>query len=260
MEYSEEKLEGGNSNSGVVKVGNTVRRAMGSSSPSVHRLLHFLEDQGFQGSPRVLGVDDKGREILTYLPGTCSITEDAWTSEEILVSAATLLKQLHDVTATYANRSDEEWGYVYPDKNRHEVICHNDFGLYNVVINDNKCEGVIDFDFAGPGPRIRDVAYAAYWFVPISQRASDMKRYAQVDLEAGCRRLKLFCKICNIDAKSKLLDMIGEVLHDMADEQLMNRMIGAAKTEQLKRDGHLEHWSGEALAFDQYRAMIEIKL
>lgn len=87
-----------------------------------------------------------------------------------------------------------------------------------------------------------------------------MKQYAKIDVEAGCKRLKLFCKICNIDANSKLLDMIGEVLHDMADEQLMIRMIGAEKTEQLKRDGHLEHWLGESLAFDQYRAMIEIEL
>lgn len=260
MEFTEEELEGGNSNSTVVKIGNTVRRAMGPSSQSVHRLLHFLKNEGFQGSPRVLGVDDEDREILTYLPGSCSITEDAWSSEEILVSAATLLKQLHEITATYSNMPDEAWGYEYPDKNRHETICHNDFGLYNVVIDNNRCTGVIDFDFAGPGPRIRDVAYAAYWFVPISQRASDMKQYAKIDVEAGCKRLKLFCKICNIDANSKLLDMIGEVLHDMADEQLMIRMIGAEKTEQLKRDGHLEHWSGESLAFDQYRAMIEIEL
>lgn len=260
MEDSEVKLEGGNANSTVVKIGNTVRRAMGRSSPSVHRLLRFLEIQGYQGSPRVLGIDNDGREILTYLAGSCSITKQAWTNQSILLSAATLLKKLHDATETYACTSNDKWAYEYPDEQRHEVICHNDFGLYNVVINENMCTGVIDFDLAGPGPRIRDVAYAAYWFVPISQRAIDMKPYATKDVDAGCKRLKQFCSICDVDANGVLLNMISEVLHHMADESAMIRAIGAEKAVQLKHDGHLEHWSGEALAFDQYRGSIETEL
>ena len=27
---------------------------------------------------------------------------------------------------------------------------------------------LIDFDLAGPGPRLRDIAYAAYWLTPLS--------------------------------------------------------------------------------------------
>ena len=256
----EVKLEGGNSNSTVLKVGNTVRRAMGESSPSVHRLLRFLEDKNYQKSPRMLGIDEKGREILTYINGTCEISADAWMSQDILVSAATLLRELHDTTAQYPSNSDEVWGYEYPDRDRHEVICHNDFGLYNVVIDNNVCAGVIDFDLAGPGPRIRDVAYAAYWFVPVSQRALDMKLYAIADVKNCCRRLKQFCRICGVDLDIKFMDMISEVLHDMADEDLMFRQIGAEQTAVLKNEGHLSHWSGEANAFDEYRDAIETKL
>jgi len=46
--------------------------------------------------------------------------------------------------------------------------------------------------------------------------------------------------------------MVSEVLQDMADENLMVQSIGAEQTALLKRDGHLDHWLGEALAFDQY--------
>lgn len=253
MKDIEIELTGGNSNSSVVRVANTVRRSIGKSSPAVHRLLRFLADQGYQGSPRYLGEDEQGREILSYIQGSCKIDARAWMSEDILVSAATLLKGLHEATAQYPIKDGETWGYEYPDPNQHETICHNDFGLYNVVIDDNACVGVIDFDLAGPGPRIRDVAYAAYWFVPISQRALDMKSYAIADVENGCRRLKRFCNICGVNLDLMFLQMISEVLHDMADENLMIRQIGTKQTAVLKSQGHLDHWSGEALAFDRYQ-------
>jgi hypothetical protein len=51
----------------VTRAGDTIRRATGFWSPSVHALLRHLED--FPGSPRFLGIDEQGREILTFLPG-----------------------------------------------------------------------------------------------------------------------------------------------------------------------------------------------
>jgi len=255
---NEIELAGGNSNQSVVKIGNTVRRTMGASSPTVHRLLKFLEKQGFNASPKVLGIDDQGREILSYIEGRCDITEDAWESDSILISAALLLKNLHEAMSDYARHPDDSWGYEYPDKNQHEIICHNDFGLYNVVIENDRCGGVIDFDLAGPGPKLRDVAYAVYWFVPISQSADDMKKYAIRDIENGSKRLKAFCNTYGVAADGKLLDMISEVLHNMADENVMLALIGAEQTSKLKLDGHLDHWALEALAFDQYRATIGI--
>ncbi len=62
-------LPGGNVG-GAVRVGDTVRRATGPWTPAVHALLNYLADAGLTGIPRVLGFDDRGREILEYLPGT----------------------------------------------------------------------------------------------------------------------------------------------------------------------------------------------
>lgn len=59
-------LDGG-SRSTVVRVGQTVRRASHSWSPAVLDLLRHLECEGFAGAPRALGVDDQGREVLTYI-------------------------------------------------------------------------------------------------------------------------------------------------------------------------------------------------
>ena len=63
----EHPLAGGNVG-GAVRVGDTVRRASGPWTPAVHALLHHLADR-LPGVPRELGIDERGREVLSYLPG-----------------------------------------------------------------------------------------------------------------------------------------------------------------------------------------------
>jgi len=62
------RLDGGNAGA-AVRVGNTVRRATGPWTPAVHALLADLAGKGFAGSPRPLGLDSQGREVLTFLAG-----------------------------------------------------------------------------------------------------------------------------------------------------------------------------------------------
>jgi hypothetical protein len=59
----------GGSVTSVERVGATVRRATGPWTPAVHALLRHLAARGFPTAPRVLGIDDGGREMLTYLEG-----------------------------------------------------------------------------------------------------------------------------------------------------------------------------------------------
>ncbi len=58
----------------VIRVADTVRRR--STGPAVHALLGYLERVGFRYSPRLLGVDEHGREVLSYLPGSSG--RDGW--------------------------------------------------------------------------------------------------------------------------------------------------------------------------------------
>ena len=46
-----------------------MRRPVHGNSPLVHALLKHLEDVGFAGAPRFLGIDSAGREVLTYVAG-----------------------------------------------------------------------------------------------------------------------------------------------------------------------------------------------
>ena len=68
-EAAEIPLLGGDMTRGVVRVGGTVRRPVRPHTPAVHALLRHLEAADFEGAPRVLGVDARNREVLTYLPG-----------------------------------------------------------------------------------------------------------------------------------------------------------------------------------------------
>src|SRR6478752_1949254 len=53
----------------VVRSGQTVRRPQRPNSDAIHALLGHLEEAGFDGAPRFLGTDVRGREVLSYIPG-----------------------------------------------------------------------------------------------------------------------------------------------------------------------------------------------
>jgi hypothetical protein len=69
-------LPGGRMTSGLVRLGDRVRRPTGPWSPAVHEYLRHLASAGFEGSPRVLATGD-GWEELTYVEGEVA-ADAAW--------------------------------------------------------------------------------------------------------------------------------------------------------------------------------------
>lgn len=61
-------LSGGNVNE-VVRVGDTVHRTAGPWTPTIHALLAWVRAQGVSVAPAPLGLDETGREILTWTEG-----------------------------------------------------------------------------------------------------------------------------------------------------------------------------------------------
>lgn len=53
----------------VVRIGDTVRRAQPPDPDFVHALLGLFERHGWRGAPRFLGIDEQGREMLSFLDG-----------------------------------------------------------------------------------------------------------------------------------------------------------------------------------------------
>lgn len=157
-------LRGGNVNT-VVRVGDTVRRKAGPQTPTIHRLLSHVRARGVLWVPEPRGFDEQGREVLSFIPGDVPHEMPDWVwSESVLTSVARALREWHDATTSF-ERIDAVWGL--PARSPEEVVCHSDFAPYNCVFRDKSFAGAIDFDLCAPGPRLWDLAYTAYRFVPL---------------------------------------------------------------------------------------------
>jgi len=134
---NEVPLSGGHITSGVVRVGDTVRRPVTASSAFVADLLGDLRRQGFTDAPRHLGFDSAGREILSYLHGWVPARCPGWTDTQV-AAASSLLCAFH--AATRASRL----------AGRHPVVRHHDPGPNNTVFTKDVPVTFMDFDTADP--------------------------------------------------------------------------------------------------------------
>jgi hypothetical protein len=136
----------------------------------VHAVLRHLERAGFTEAPRVLGFDDVGREVLTYLEGETVAGARPWpawvSSDEALTQVGSWLRRLHDATVDFVPPEDAVWfaGQLWrPDL----VIGHHDAAPYNAVWRRGRLVGFVDWDVAGPSSREFDLAYSALMWVPL---------------------------------------------------------------------------------------------
>jgi hypothetical protein len=167
-ERSKEVPLGGGNITPVVRVGSTVRRTLNSWSGTIQLLLQHLESKGYRGAPRFLGLDAEGREILTYLPGRVGVPpyplpSFVW-ADEALREVGKLLRELHDATEDFR---PEYSAWAYPAGEPGEVVCHNDAAPYNTVFEEGLPTAFIDWDIAGSGPRVWDLAFVAWRWVPL---------------------------------------------------------------------------------------------
>jgi hypothetical protein len=167
-------LEGGCQTNGVVRVGDTVRRPLHARSEYVHAVLKHLASVGFDGAPRLLGVDEQGREVLGYIPGEVVVAAPARLSDARLVSAGRLVRGFHDATAGTPLVGDEE------------VVCHGDLGSHNIVFDSDEAVALIDWDEGvAPGARLLDFAHAVWCCADVCED--------EVDVPEQAHKVRLMC-------------------------------------------------------------------
>jgi hypothetical protein len=164
-------LAGGMGSGGaVVRVGDTVRRPVRPWSATVAAFLRHLEAVGFDGAPRHLGRDDRGREILSFIEGDVGVPPfPRWVADDaILLGVARLQRELHAAAATFTPPADAAWDRAnLPDLGPGAIVCHNDLCVENVVVRNGRVVAFIDFDFAAPNDPLLDIAIAARHWVPM---------------------------------------------------------------------------------------------
>ena len=242
-------LAGGNMTP-VVRVGDTVRRRAGPWTPTIHALLRHVRAAGFTLAPEPLGLDGHGREILSLLPGrVATYPLPAFVlSDAMLTTVARTLRAYHDATAGFAGPPQPVW--QWPATEPAEVVCHNDFAPYNLVFEDTELTGVIDFDLASPGPRVRDMGYAAYRFVPLTDPGNPDVPYPGADAQAA--RLGTFCRAYGMpgiapadvvdSAADKLRELVTFIVHSAAaGDPAQQAVLARGDTAIYERDlAHLD--------------------
>jgi aminoglycoside phosphotransferase (APT) family kinase protein len=129
---------------------------------------------GFDGTPRFLGLDEQGREILSYIHGEVDAGPHTRLSDRKLISAARLIRRFHDVTAGTPLAGDAE------------VVCHSDLGDHNMVFQGDEAVGIIDWDEdTAPGLRVFDFSHAVWCLADIGPNGPDLDEQA--------RRVRLVC-------------------------------------------------------------------
>lgn len=204
-------LSGGNSNH-VIREGATVIRSTGPWSPFVHQLLSYLAQHGFKAAPVVLE-STGSTERLTFLEGEAGNDplQPSLQTSDILVEAAHLLRRFHDITQNFVVAPNAVFQLPVKPDQPWEIICHNDFAPYNCVFKDHHLVGLIDFDTAGPGTRLWDIAYAAYRFVPLAND-EHCCQLGWSPIPERTHRLKLFCDAYGLDNQAARVALIATVL------------------------------------------------
>jgi 8-oxo-dGTP diphosphatase len=162
-------LVGGNVG-GAVRIGTTVRRPVGPWTPAVHALLAHLDKAGLDGVPRILGVDARGREISAYLPGRSADVTSEVVADAVLVDGVRWLRRFHEAVASFRPDPSLPWrngpGRALAPE---EIVCHHDVGAYNWRIEGDRVTGVVDWDMAGPGRPLDDLAFVAWNTLPLAK-------------------------------------------------------------------------------------------
>lgn len=185
----------------ITRTEDRVHRPAGPWTPTVHRLLGHLHEQGFVAAPEPVELGHT-LETVTFVPGVAG--EYPWTedvaSEAALVTSARLLRQYHDAAATFALDDDVD---VWSQSARApvETVVHGDFAPYNCVYDGIQAVGIIDFDTAHPGPRVWDVASAVYRFAPFTTGGVEGRTAPTLDERLA--RAAEFCGAYGLDAESR---------------------------------------------------------
>jgi Phosphotransferase enzyme family len=242
----EELLTGGNV-SNVIRLGNTVRRDLKPNSDKIHKLLKHLENKGFTYAPKFLGIDEKDREILSFIKGEAGhypLQEYMW-SNDALKDIANMLRLYHDAVTDFP--IEKGWQPIDHTPEPFEVLCHNDFAIYNIIFDHNRPVGIIDFDVAAPGPRLWDIAYTLYTCVPLSRFYLDETgatiNYNRSQHAKGMKeRISLFFEGYGEEVNPDFLEMVLLRLKGLCRTIERKASEGDIAFQKMIDEGHLDHY------------------
>jgi hypothetical protein len=238
---AETPLTGGTLNP-VVRIGDTVRRPVGPWTPTIHSLLAHIHRRGFHSAPEAIGVDDEGREILTYVPGTTVGWSMPWPpiirSDDLLAQVGQTLADYHRAVADFRPPGEVPWQLGAAAIADNEIVCHHDVAPYNTVIDGDRLVAIIDWDLAGPAPARSDLAFAAWQWVPL--HGPTVSAFMGWDAPpARARRLRLLLDAYALQDRAGFVNAVIERVRFNRSTMLRRAAEGSAAYQALVDQGHI---------------------
>ncbi|TDE94775.1 aminoglycoside phosphotransferase [Occultella glacieicola] len=225
----EQVLTGGNVST-VVRVGDTVRKPWTAATPHVHAFMGAVRGAGVD-VPQTLGRDDRGRQVLEYVPGRPALDSDPLTLAE-LSRVGLLVRAIHDAGAAFRPSPDAHWDAVIPAPGD-DVICHNDLTPWNLLLGERWT--FIDWDGAGPSTRVWDLAYTAQSFT--------LSDTTQPPAEAARRLLALIDGYgADVAMRSGLATTLAPRTAAMYELLETSHRSGRQPWAAMFTSGHGDHW------------------
>ncbi|GHJ45204.1 phosphotransferase [Catellatospora sp. TT07R-123] len=236
----------------VERIGDAVHRPAGPWTPAVHALLRHLRAAGFTQAPAVRGTDAAGREVLDFVAGEVPDypLPGYVRADRTLVAVGELLRRLHDASAGFTPPPGAVW--QLPPREPAEVVCHGDLAPYNCVFRDGELVAAIDFDTAHPGPRLWDLAYTAYRFVPLS--APENPDFT-APIGEQVRRLRLLADAYGLDAgqRGRLPETAARRVRALAGHIRAQAALGHPAFTRHLAEGHADLYEADAAHLDRQR-------
>lgn len=229
-------LAGGNLTR-VVRVGDTVRREAGPWTSFVHELLAHVRDRGFLLAPEPLGLDDLGREVLTFLPGA-TVTSQPWPhwvwSDPLLVEAAEAMAAYHHAVLDLRPVVVESRLGSTP-LGVGDLVCHNDLAPYNTMFRSGHLAGIFDWDVVCAAPPAWDLAFLAWHWVPLHAPSTDLGWRTTGDCQ---RRMRLLVDTYGLEDATGFVAAVIARIESSRTGIIERAAAGDAAFARLLRDGH----------------------
>ena len=183
----------------------------------------LLEGNGFGQAPRFLGIDEQGREMLTFIEGEVHHGNVDWTIDQ-LTTIVQMIRRFHDSTAGSELAGNSE------------VVCHNDLAPWNMIMVDGVPVAFIDFDDAAPGSRVDDFAYFLWTFLELGEGAAP---------ETQASKMRTLCDVYGFTDHSTVVNaVLAQQLRILAKRELLKasatdggtRAFSAVRAEQIRAE------------------------
>ena len=242
----------------ILKVGDTIHRPTHFWSPAVHELLKYLESINFSYSSRYFGQDYQGREVLSHIDGESGV--DGWkkiTTDEGLRKYAKLLRAYHDAVADFHPSGGLGWSTGAKKLQAGDIICHGDFGPWNIVWQGDEPVGIIDWDMAHPALPDHDILYALEYAAPFRDDETAIKWHHFDKVPDRKHRIAIFLEAYGAPAIDNVTARVAAMQRAVKDQAAYLAKRGIQPQADWASEGHLERIEKRAQWTEGHEGLFE---